>query len=330
METFRVDSFRGTKFAAVCPKFHYILSQIHLDHIKNRSKQFPCHTWTSAITRWLMNELFSENKWNILFVTLHVDAWNQLDDQTKIYVFDSGHCMGSIGFYSPQESLLYFHEGRPTEKVQRAINRAILEYPPLHRLQMVIDDFFATRFPKITDAQNIPSMESSSAILYQFITSQIKSAEKQRITIWIKLPHLGAFDILPVIPEVHYEWIGSESTLASRLCKHAFNLLHDTLNNQTHLEQKPTKSRRCIVFLSRSFDRDIGFVPERVDATVLISACWFLLSKTRLQLVNTIPYDSVRQVHRLFLCQHASPKETKHMLSYFKATPFGHPLLRKH
>src|SRR5690348_17855054 len=99
---FRVDHLRGQDATRACPNYHYVLSQVHLDHAK-LSYRFPCRTWTSAITRWLMSETLADTSAAIDFHTLRLNQWNALDSTTRIFVFDSGHCMGSIGFYAPKE-----------------------------------------------------------------------------------------------------------------------------------------------------------------------------------------------------------------------------------
>ena len=264
-----------------------------------------------------MTETFSDTSFNIPFAVLKIDAWNQLDAKTQIYVFDSGHCMGSVGFYAPSAGLLCVSEGRPSRKQLKRIQEEMERVPPSKKpITIMTDDFFETRFPKVGKEMIFPSIKHSTKLLLKLL-HQLFVVEKKQ-TVWIKIPHIGGFDLLPTANSgIHYKWIGSDSTHASRLCRHAFDLIAPSLMSE---DNNGNSRKKRTILLSRVFDRDIPSeqVPTNINATILISMCWFLVLPERESLMWDVAYDAVRECYRVFLSQHSSPRETQAMLQFFQ------------
>lgn len=289
----KVDEFRKTQ-QDQCQTACYVLTHAHTDH-NAFPKSFPCVVYCTPITKYLI-DLSSDPKPTItLSATLKEWEWCSVGTQS-IYCFPNHHCMGSLGFYAPVESVLYFGDGRPDKETQAHLQEVINEHPPQTKLRVVIDDFFQINYPKVDERVIVPTEKQSRKMLRDFLRVSLQHSTP----IHIRVAHFGSLNVLPnVSSNIQYVWLGEGLTCGSRLAQAAFELRF------ADHKSKPAAKK---IYVSRVHDDLTETIPECV--TIVLSAMWFFQHNHTRNLFR-IRKNRERNTLQLCVCAHASPKEVQ-------------------
>ncbi len=264
------------------PNTIFILTHAHMDHgyIPQKFK-YPvyCSQTTGAIMIAAYPYLHA-----IIKPILHINKWCNIQTE-ELFIFDSHHCMGSIGFF--HNGLLHWGDGRP--------NRAILDFIQFCLGNQEIstikhDTFFEKTLNHTSLDMNIPSIDDTTNLLLSLMTMKIK--EKP---VWIVMTNYGTLDALPT-NMFYYKYKCAKpkhdnKNLPDKMCHRALEFI--TQKN----EKIPVK-----ISLSMPNNMDKYFV-------IKLSAIWFFTEKMTRHLSQPV-YISNSFV-RVFLCRHASPTENK-------------------
>lgn len=288
----QVDRFRKTD-PAQCTQSCYVLTHAHLDH-GVFSKTFPCVVYCTAITKYLV-KCASETETSIqLHGTLKEWEWCDVGSQ-RIYCFPNAHCIGSLGFYSPADSLLYFGEGRPSQATYAHLKEIVSEVPPSAQLRIVTDDFFATNLPHIDTRVMVPTEKQSRARLRAFLRARLHGKH----TIHLRVAHFGVLNVLPRLgSRVRYTWAGKVLGCGARLTEAAFDLLFGD-----HFSAPDAKQ----IYVSRVHAKDVLDIPQP-SITLFLTAMWFFVEPHHLKHLSHI-VETQPNVFHLCVCAHATPKE---------------------
>jgi hypothetical protein len=203
----------------------YILTHAHTDHGGKLSAKFRGVVHCTSITKYLMQSTRPDVKF---VADLVYSAWSVLDMQLLVYCFDSGHCLGGIGFYCPELNILHFGDGRPTRStISNIVEIHTLfgeEESQKKTLQTACDQYSqeASKSVKCTTfVSDTPTLHESSQILADVLRSQKNAQTKQ--TLNIKLAHFGSLGCLP--REFGYYWLSTvPASGPTLLCQKAFEL----------------------------------------------------------------------------------------------------------
>ena len=149
----------------------FLLTHGHKDHAKNDLKRFTPMVHCSYLTSLLIKHK------NTIFL---VPNQSYIIHGIKIYVFDTIHCPGSLGFFFPDLRILHFGDSRVTSdllQLFKKLNPQIILYDNTHQH---FDGMF-------------PSIETSALMLGQ-VVKQLSTKFKK--TIYVCLPHIGPILLL--------------------------------------------------------------------------------------------------------------------------------------
>jgi len=283
-----VDKFRQKEEERL-----FVLTHAHTDHSRIAQK-FPFPIYCSPITCNLMKLSHP----HVTFVpTLVLNTWCVIHKNVFLYVFDSGHCIGGIGFYCPQQSYLHFGEGRPSQDTIQMLLYTIELFPSSSKLKAECDSLFFRDFEFI---DTIPTQKDTQHMIRDIILSQ----KAQNVLIRICVSHFGTLSFLPL--EFGYHWIGSlQKSIAGHMCYEAFEQLHlkrgDIAVLRTHEEEQLPEEKNYI--------------------TIILSARWFLIAKQQEPTLDLyVPQWRDENTVRVFACCHASPSELARFFGGFCAS----------
>ena len=178
------------------PKYAiYILTHAHLDH-NSIPKNFNSTVYCSPFTAQIM-DLIGMAQWlNPLLVP---NTWVTIENE-QVFVFDSEHCFGSIGFYC--RGLLYFGDSRPTVDSIAFIKHSLFDL----KIEKIKKDSFFKKTIKQKFQKNVPSVEESRSIIKNLIDQQ-----KMDQKIWIVISHFGSLSVLSNFDE-KYDFVFHSQT----------------------------------------------------------------------------------------------------------------------
>jgi hypothetical protein len=253
----------------------YVLTHAHLDHMtipKSFSKKIYC----SPVTHKLLEKLRPGIKSEPLLVP---NRWCTLENKIHLFVFDSNHCVGSIGFY--YEGHLYFGNGRPTY-IQHL----------LFQLQDVVADIRFVHFDDFAASKRFwdpPLPKQSTQWIKDFMLQKLDHYDQ----IEISLPHFGALQHLP--KGFHYRLDPSLPLIYSVVAE--LLAMHLSCESKISVVHKSrTQSNRRFFYL-------------------LVSARWWLHST---QVAAFDPIFVKKNVVRICLCAHATPQENDQVLDLLR------------
>ncbi len=214
----------------------YILTHAHTDH-GSIPQKFKNSIYCTLLTAQILIGTFSYLS-SILKPILIPNQWIEIKNK-KIFIFDSYHSIGSIGFY--YKNMLYWGDGRPNQQMIHFLKSVIQK--PLTSIQ---SDLFFTNLidPKHDIAYNIPTVEKTKNILTNLI--------KTKQNIWIRLPHFGALHVLPL--NLNYSYVHArDKPIPNKSCFIAYKLLHKSknlANIKISLNMPKNQTNYFIIYLS--------------------------------------------------------------------------------
>ncbi len=266
-----------------CKNCFYILTHCHTDHC-SIPKNFTHFIYCSPLTALIVLEIYPHTK-KIIKGNLIANCWNKIKNQ-KIFIFDSCHSIGSIGFFYPKKNYLHFGDGRPSKQLIQFLRKNIKTNAKTH---IETDSFFIER--KFLN-KDIPTIDDSLLNLMKIIDENYNKKK-----IWIKIPHLGILYILPSKYNYNYISKKSFSSLPDIACKFVFNDLLKLNTKKSGIKvslEMPNEKNYLIIHLSTN---------------------WWLMNLDK-NLYE--PYYINENYVRLFLCQHASQKENDILIKSFQ------------
>ena len=153
----------------------FLVSHAHRDHVPSSLKRFPFPIYCSRLTATMVEhpEKF----------ILHPDKWYEING-IKIYVFETVHCPGSIGFFFPKYDVMYLGDTR----VSTSLLKTIHSLDPGKILYDNTHQMFEGMFPSV----------ETSAIMLQQIISEMQISRKKK-TIYLCLPHIGSILLISLL-----------------------------------------------------------------------------------------------------------------------------------
>lgn len=264
----------------------YILTHAHLDH-NSIPKKFNSPVYCSPFTAQIM-DLIEQAQW--LKPILVPNTWIEIEN-TKIFVFDSDHCFGSIGFYC--NGLLYFGDSRPTSQSLTFIKYNLSKYK-INKLKK--DSFFKKTITPQKKVYSVPSVEESQAMIKHLVHQHAH----QRICIVIS--HFGSLSALSNLGyNVVFSSVKNNASTPSKICQ----FVVDKQFSNT------TKKARKTIYVSLDLPRS----QEEIFIIHLSTLWWFFTNKQANQLHK--PFLINNSYARVFLCNHASLKENKTVTKTF-------------
>jgi len=189
----------------------HILTHAHTDHLRSIPKTFDQIIYCSPKTKELLPNI------EILDDRLIPGTWVEIDD-LKFYVFDSNHCMGSIGLYWDHN--LYWGDGRP------------YRYPMFRHL--TIKTIHQDSFWQDCKVSSLPGPHQTR----EWIRSLLHMDGFNYFV--IVLPH---FALLEHLPREFCYHLKVKDGLPDQLCQRAFDLLQLPRCEKTNIFLTRNKSK---------------------------------------------------------------------------------------
>jgi hypothetical protein len=252
---------------------------VHADHCSSIPKKFSFAIYCSPETFFLMQSIRPD----LQLISLEKDKWHTIHEQ-DIYIFDSNHCIGSIGFICKNN--LFWGDGRPFSEQLKTIQLVHKK-----KFKRVFTDTFLHEFKEpyqLTLYKELPLPEKTT----QDVTTILQMYSQKFKKIYICVSHFGTLPYLP--KHVSYQCMfGDEkktNTIPDRLCQLVFDW---------YRFRSATKSKYILI---RKLPKNV----QKNHFYIVISARWWLVNDQKI--FNPVLTDE--NVIRVFLCMHASHSET--------------------
>ncbi len=263
----------------------HILTHAHTDHGMIPQK-FPNVVYCSPMTAQILISTFpylASKLKPILIPNKYI-----IIHECKIFIFDSNHSFGSIGFIYNQE--LYWGDGRPSEQMIHFLKTKIIKQP----LQTIKVDLFFNNIEnrkKHDIDYDLPTADQTTQIVAKLIQNTLKP-------IWIRLPHFGGLHVLP--SNYNYTYI--------------------------HTRNKPIPNQNCLAafrFLRRSTNAKkikISLHSPKLEKyfVIYLSTLWWFFENCPQNRNLFEPHFVNENYTRVFLSTHASLEENKMLLKLIK------------
>ncbi len=266
-----VDRFRKKEIGI------HILTHAHCDHVNTIPKNFNQVIYCSPQTKIIVKNMFQHVIFNdILIVNKSCKIENKL-----FYIFNSHHCVGSIGFYV--DNHIYFGDGRPDIQT--------IQYLYKHYyIQSIYHDTFWKNYPNVF--YDLPCVQTSQ----KWIDGIIKSFHTENIVICI--PHFGSLEHLPKHITYNINELQITNNIPNQVCVNVFHLLK--------LKHKPISN----IYITRNKKKNY----KKNWCYIRLSCLWWFHNNDK-KPTSLEPMYIEPNVVRIFITNHASPKEIQLLLS---------------